>query len=96
MQILLIIIHFFVSLLLILIILLQMGRGANLSSVFGGGSDSLISGPGGDVLLKKITVILSVIFVITSLSLSVFYRGDRSVFEKVSAPLPSPTSSPQE
>jgi len=88
MQILLIVLHLLVSLLLILIILLQMGRGANLSSVFGGGSDSLISGPGGDILLKKITVVLSIIFVITSLSLSVFYRGDRSVFEKVAATQP--------
>ncbi|RLD17614.1 MAG: preprotein translocase subunit SecG [Caldiserica bacterium] len=83
MQTILIILHVIIGILLILIILLQMGRGASLSSIFGSSSESMIAGPGTDVLLKKITAVLAIIFVITSLSLSIFYKRGRTVFEKV-------------
>ena len=70
---LIIIVHVIVSVLLILIVLLQVGKGAGLSNLFGGGSggDVLFTSAGGDVFLKRFTTVLAVIFFLTSLSLTI-------------------------
>jgi len=91
---LIIILHVLVGIILLLLILLQMGRGASLSALVGGSSESPLAGPGGDIFLKKITVILSIIFAVTSLSLSLFYRGERSLLERVPAPMSAPAPPP--
>ncbi|MEA2082520.1 MAG: preprotein translocase subunit SecG [Elusimicrobiota bacterium] len=67
----LIVLHVIISLALIFIILIQVSRGATGSSFLGGSSDSLLMGPAGDVFLKKVVVVLGILFVITSVSISV-------------------------
>jgi len=70
----LIILHVVVAALLIFVILLQVSRGATGSAFLGGSSDSLLLGPAGDVFLKKVVVVLAVIFVVTSVSISVVVK----------------------
>lgn len=71
MKILLVTIHIIVSLLLILIILLQKGKGTGLASAFGGGLPSTFGGTSQiEKNIFRITVVLALIFLITSLSLA--------------------------
>jgi len=65
------ILHVIVCLLLILVILLQIGKAGSLGGLFGGGGgEQLFSTPSGSNFLRKLTVGFTVIFIITSLSLT--------------------------
>lgn len=65
------IIHFIVCVLLIMIVLLQVGKSFGLSSLMGGGtSDAIVTTASGNVILKRITLILAVLFMVTSFSLT--------------------------
>ena len=64
--------HIIASFALVLIILLQAGKGASLSGLFGGGGgEAVFGGGGGDIFLKKVTTVLVVIFMLTSLTLAI-------------------------
>ncbi len=65
--------HIIIAVLLILIVLLQSGKGAGISGIFGGGggADQLFSAPSGGSFLRKATVTLAVIFVLTSITMTV-------------------------
>lgn len=84
-----------VSLGLIAMVLLQAGKGASLSNLFGGGPGEAILGSGGDTFLKKITVAFAIIFMITSLSLYIISARQeiRSVVNESGRPT-TPTSAP--
>ena len=65
-------IHVLVSLLLIVIILLQQGKSADLAAAFGGQGSQTAFGPrSASNLLTKSTTWLAVVFVITSVTLTV-------------------------
>ncbi len=67
------VIHIIVCSFLIILILLQPGKGGDLGSVFGGGSSESVFGSSGAApFLTKLTRLLALIFVITSLSLGYF------------------------
>jgi preprotein translocase subunit SecG len=67
--------HVLVCVFLILVVLLQQGKGADLS-VFGGGSTQTAFGArGATTLLHKLTVTSFVIFVVTTLAISIFQSG---------------------
>jgi len=67
--------HVLVCIFLILVVLLQQGKGADLS-VFGGGSTQTAFGArGATTLLHKLTVTSFVIFVVTTLAISIFQSG---------------------
>ena len=90
---LILIIHVLACLGLILIVLLQTGKGSGISGLFGGGgSDQLFSAPSGMAFIKKITVVMAVVFMITSLTLTVMTsrRGMRTVTGQI----PSVPSAP--
>jgi len=89
----LVVLHVIISLALIFIILIQVSRGATGSSFLGGSSDSLLMGPAGDVFLKKTVMVLGILFVITSISISVSVK-QRGVKFPAAAPAGAP--SPQE
>lgn len=72
MYILLLLIHIIVSLFLIVVVLLQSGKAADLAGAFGGMGSQTAFGPRGSAtLLSKATTISAVVFMFTSLALSI-------------------------
>ena len=72
MYILLLMVHVIVCLFLIIVVLLQSGKAADLAGAFGGMGSQTAFGPRGSAtLLSKATTISAVIFMVTSLSLSI-------------------------
>jgi preprotein translocase subunit SecG len=87
---LLIIIHIVVCVALIMIVLLQTGKGASMGAAFGGSSQTIFGSSGATPFLAKITTIVAVVFMITSLFLA-FIHGpgtSTSVVGSSSAPTP--------
>src|ERR1700680_1100706 len=65
-------IHVIVCLFLIVVVLLQSGKAADLAGAFGGMGSQAAFGPRGSApLLSKATTISAVLFMVTSLSLSI-------------------------
>jgi preprotein translocase subunit SecG len=64
-------IHILVSVLMIMIILLQTGKGAEMGAAFGGGYSQTLFGSAGPVgFLNKLTTVIAVVFMLTSLFLA--------------------------
>lgn len=79
------VIHVIVSIFLVLVILLQPGKSGDLGSVFGGGTSESVFGSAGAVpFLTKVTRLLAVVFLLSSLSLGYFsvQSIDQSVIEE--------------
>lgn len=71
-SILLTIVHVVVCLFLIIVVLLQSGKAADLAGAFGGMGSQTAFGPRGSAtLLSKATTISAVLFMLTSMSLSI-------------------------
>jgi preprotein translocase subunit SecG len=103
MYILLWIVHVLVCLFLIVVVLLQSGKAADLAGAFGGMGSQTAFGPRGSAtLLSKATTISAILFMITSLTLSIMatrYAGlGTSVLETApkssvpARPTPGPAS----
>ncbi len=72
MYILITIIHIIVCLILVVVVLLQSGKAADLAGAFGGMGSQTVFGPRGSAtLLSKATTISAIIFMVTSLTLSI-------------------------
>src|SRR5664279_3420849 len=72
MYILLLIVHVIVCIFLIIVVLLQSGKAADLAGAFGGMGSQTAFGPRGSAtLLSKATTISAVLFMVTSMSLSI-------------------------
>jgi preprotein translocase subunit SecG len=68
----LIVLHVVVSVLMIMIILLQTGKGAEIGAAFGGGYSQTLFGSSGPVgFLNKLTTVVAIFFMLTSLFLAV-------------------------
>jgi preprotein translocase subunit SecG len=68
------IVHVIVCLFLVIVVLLQSGKAADLAGAFGGMGSQTAFGPrGAATVLSKATTIAAVLFMVTSLSLSVLY-----------------------
>ena len=97
--------HVIVCLLLILIVLLQSGKSADLAGAFGGGGSQTAFGARGTAtFLSKITTIAAVIFMLTSLMLSLYtsrrtgssiMEGAAAPAQKQTAPAPAPAQNKQ-
>ena len=108
MYILLLIVHVIVCLFLIIVVLLQSGKAADLAGAFGGMGSQTAFGPRGSAtLLSKATTISAVLFMITSLSLSILATRNAglgtSVLESApktsvpkTAPVPVPINPPSQ
>ena len=85
-----------VCLLLIITILLQQGKGGDIANAFGGGSSQAVFGArSGATLLTRATSVLAALFVIGSLTLTVWgTRGPSSVVGGVEGPAPAPAPAP--
>ena len=101
MKLILIAVHIAVCLALILIVLLQKGKGAGMGATFGGSSQTVFGSSGATSFLTKVTTAAAIIFMLTSLGLSIFFgKGiTSSVMEGVQqsgAPTSQQTTSPVE
>jgi preprotein translocase subunit SecG len=93
------IIHVIVCLFLIVVVLLQSGKAGDISAAFGGQGSQAAFGPrGAATALSKATTISAVIFMLTSVTLSVNaikHGGQSSVLQGVkSAPAKTQPASP--
>lgn len=104
--------HVIVCLFLIAVVLLQHGKSADIAATFGGQSSQTAFGPrGAATLLSKATTVSAVIFMLTSISLSIMVskRGastGESVMKDVkpaqtqqqpqATPTPTPSPAPQQ
>jgi preprotein translocase subunit SecG len=71
-EVLLTIVHVVVCLFLIIVILLQSGKAADLAGAFGGMGSQTAFGPRGSAtLLSRLTTASTVVFMVTSISLSI-------------------------
>lgn len=97
-------VHILVCVFLIIVVLLQSGKAADLAGAFGGMGSQTAFGPRGSAtLLSKATTISAVLFMLTSLSLSILATRNAGLASTVldgspaSAPAkskPAPTSRP--
>jgi preprotein translocase subunit SecG len=89
---LLVIFHILAALVLILVVLLQSGKAGDLASAFGGaGTQTAFGARGGTTFLAKATTVAAVVFMLTSLSLSITHvrRVQPSVMDPY--PIDAPT-----
>jgi preprotein translocase subunit SecG len=96
MYILLWIVHVVVCLFLIIVVLLQSGKAADLAGAFGGMGSQTAFGPRGSAtLLSKATTISAILFMVTSLSLSIVASRNAGLGTSVleSAPKTAPAKS---
>ena len=66
------IIHILACLSLILVVLLQSGKGAGMGAAFGGSSQTVFGSSGAKTFLGKLTTIMAIVFMLTSLGLTIF------------------------
>lgn len=83
---LIIIIHILASLFLIAIVLLQSGKGAEMGAAFGGSSQTLFGSRGAATFLNKLTTVAAVVFMLTSLALTIVTTKTTSVIKQHTAP----------
>src|ERR1700691_5951179 len=98
-------IHVIVCLFLVIVVLLQSGKAADLAGAFGGMGSQTVFGPRGSAtVLSKATTISAIVFMLTSLGLSILTTrnggGTSTILDKKSAPakqvpqaIPQPGSS---
>jgi preprotein translocase subunit SecG len=101
------IIHIMVCLFLIIVVLLQSGKAGDISAAFGGQGSQAAFGPrGAATALSKATTLSAVLFMLTSITLSVYairHGGPSSVLQGVKSapaktqpvtPAPAPANPP--
>ncbi len=74
----LIILHVVICVALIIIVLLQKGKGAGMGAAFGGSSQTVFGSTGATTFMHKVTTIVAIVFMLTSLSLSFFFGQKKS------------------
>jgi len=80
--------HILLCILLVLIILLQPGKGGDVGAAFGGGGTSSMFGPRGPAnLLSRATTVVAVLFMVTSVSLSIYSNRSRQQDADISGAL---------
>jgi len=95
------VIHVLVALFMILVVLIQGGNSGGVGAAFGGGNSSGVLGAtGAQTLFSKMTYAVAVIFMITSVSLSVIQgnsgkTGLKEKLEKASSSETTPSTAPE-
>jgi preprotein translocase subunit SecG len=92
------VIHVIGAFCLILTVLLQAGKGAAMGSGLGGGSSQTMFGSSGaGNFLTKLTTVIAVLFMVTSLTLATFSNNKKSssVIQGIEEALPYEASEPK-
>jgi preprotein translocase subunit SecG len=101
------IIHVIVCLFLIIVVLLQSGKAGDISAAFGGQGSQAAFGPrGAATALSRATTISAVLFMLTSITLSInaikhsgprsVLQGEKSAPAKTQPPAPAPSAPPMQ
>ena len=80
------IIHIAVCVGLIVIVLFQADKGEGLSA-FGGGASTIFGERGGGGFMSKLTTIMAIVFMLTSLIIAVFVPNGKNTVVNYSAPI---------
>lgn len=96
----LLVIHLITAIFLVAVILLQRSEGGALDGLGGGsGTSSFLTARGTGNFLTRLTAILATIFIITSISLSIYHKGyerkSNSILEAEPAAASSQPAEPQ-
>jgi preprotein translocase subunit SecG len=91
--------HVLLCLLLIVVVLLQSGKAADLAGAFGGAGSQTAFGPrGAATFLSKATTWCAIMFMLTSISISLQKRPEAgaggSLLERTQQPQPAPAKTP--
>ncbi len=88
MQIAITLIHIIACVTIIFVILLQTSKGSSIGSAFGGASQTLFGSTGAATFLSKVTTSVAVVFMLTSLGLSILSssRPTESLMNEVETP----------
>jgi preprotein translocase subunit SecG len=92
MRLILVMLHVAVCVALILIVLMQKGKGAGMGAAFGGSSQTVFGSAGATSFLHKVTTVVAIVFMLTSLGLSFFFgkAATKSIMDEVSkSPIPA-------
>ncbi|OGP13182.1 MAG: preprotein translocase subunit SecG [Deltaproteobacteria bacterium RIFCSPLOWO2_02_FULL_50_16] len=92
METLLVTVHYIICVVLIILVLLQAGKGASIGATFGGGSSQTLFGArGAATFLTKVTTVLALAFLCTSIWLAQISRDKTigSVLDKVPVEMPA-------
>ncbi len=76
------IIHVLTCLFLIFIVLLQSGKGAEIGAAFGGSSQTIFGSRGAATFLNKLTTGAAIVFMLTSLTLTLVTSKSASVIKQ--------------
>jgi len=88
-------VHIVVCAILIFVILLQQGRSADLAGAFGGQGSQTAFGPRAAAnALTRVTTWSAVIFMVTSLSLTILYSRSSGSHSVLSGSKPAPVTAP--
>jgi preprotein translocase subunit SecG len=75
--------HILVCVALVLIVLLQAGKGASMGAAFGGASQTIFGSSGAATFLTKITTVAAILFMVTSIFLTMLSaRRSSAVLEE--------------
>jgi preprotein translocase subunit SecG len=79
--------HVVACIFLVIVVLLQKGKGSDVSAVFGGSSQTIFGSSGAGNFLTKLTSATAIVFMLTSLSLTIgtTKQETKSVFDDVPA-----------
>jgi preprotein translocase subunit SecG len=87
------IVHVFVCAVLIIVVLLQHGKSAEIAATFGGMGSQTAFGPRGTAtVLSKLTTACAIVFMLTSIALTIFASKSRpaSILDNVKTPQSAP------
>jgi preprotein translocase subunit SecG len=90
-----VVVHIIVCLFLIGVVLLQQGRSADLAGAFGGQGSQTAFGPRAAAnVLTRLTTWSAIIFMLTSISLTVLYERSTGSHSVLQGSQPAPVSAP--
>lgn len=90
-----VVLHVFVSIFLIGVVLLQQGRSADLAGAFGGQGSQTAFGPRAAAnVLTRLTTWSAIIFMFTSITLTVLYQRSTAGHSVLEGVKPAPVSAP--
>ena len=77
--------HVLIGVFLIAVVLLQTGKAGSIADVFGGGGSMAAFGArGAATVLSRVTTVAAILFMVTSLSLSLIKTHQKSIMQGVS------------